>query len=130
MNGFLAITYAFMLAYCPYYNVAIGQTEEKYNNPTYASIQIGVELFDCVNLYASEETYQVSNIGIVSWLPYTQSYWVGIEYHKKFNDKLTLKTGYKHMCQHPTNCWETQLSNYNISYSQLYVGIEGKVDIF
>ena len=130
MNNILAITYAFVLAYCPYHNMEVGNVKEKHSNATYVSVQLGIELFECVSFYATEETFQVSNEGIVNWNPYSQSYWVGVEYHKKFNNKLIVKTGYKHMCQHPLNDWKTQLSNYNISYSQLYIGIEGKIDIF
>lgn len=130
MNGFLAITYAFMLSFCPYQEMEIGHEFEHFDKSTHTEITIGLELFNCVNLFAGEGTYQVSNVGITSWRPYTQKYIVGVEYHKTFNDKLKLKVGYKHECHHPVEEWKIQLSTYNYCCSELYVGIEGKIDIF
>lgn len=130
MNNFLAITYAFMLAYCPCYNVGVEREKEVYKDSTHAVFQIGVELFNCVDLYAGEETYQVPYENVFKWLPFTQSYWLGVEWHKTFNEKLELYTGIKHKCQHSVNAWNLQLSNFNQAYTELYIGIKGKVDIF
>lgn len=129
MNGFLAITYAFMLAYCPYHDISVDGYTEFRNNPTHASFEIGLELFDCVNVYTGAETYQFA-CKLTDWQPYTQSYWIGAEYNKTFGEKFNLSVGYKHKCQHPVECWKIQPSTYNYCCSELYVGIEGKVDIF
>lgn len=130
MNSFLAITYAFMLAYCPEYGLGINKEAEVYREATHVSFQLGVELFDCVSLYGGEETYQIVNRNIFDWLPFTQAYWVGAEYHKTFNERISLKTGIKHRCQHPLNVCNTQLSHFDHSYTKLYIGVEGKIDIF
>lgn len=130
MRGILAITYAFMLSYCPYQQIGFNRDVETYYNPTHTAFEIGLDLFDCVNFFAGEETYQSMHKSVISWNPYTQNYWLGVEYHKTFNEKLSLKAGYKHTCQHPLNCWDGQLSAYNYACSELYVGIEGKIDLF
>jgi len=131
MSNFLAITYAFMLAYCPYYNMSMGKEAwEDKSDATHVEFQLGLDICGCVNLYAGEETYQVSKEGLTSWQPFTQSYWLGAEYHKDFNDKLMLKAGVRHICQHPVSCWSVQLSKYNKATTELYLGIEGRFDIF
>lgn len=130
MNSLLAITYAFMLSYCPFYSTGMKGIEEKHIDPTGASFQIGIELLDSVDLYAGEDTYQVQNGDIISWKPFTQSYWLGIEYHKSFCDELGLKAGLRHKCVHPVTSWEEQTSTFNSAITELYIGIEGKVNIF
>lgn len=130
MNNFLAITYAFMLAYCPEYGVSIDNNTEAYREATHTSFQLGVEVFDCVHIYCGEETYQLPNGSIFSWKPFTQAYWLGAEYRKSFNGKVKLSTGIRHKCQHPLNPCNGQLSHFDQSNTELYVGIEGKVDIF
>lgn len=130
MNNILAITYAFMLAYCPMQQFGMGKTVEDFNEPTHAVYQLGLDFFDCVSLIGGEETYQVADGGWDNWQPYTQSYWLKLEYHKTFNEKLTFRTGFKHKCQHSVECWGEQLSNFNYSCSEIYMGIEGKIDLF
>ena len=130
MNGFLAITYAFMLSYCPYHNIGLNNIQENHKNPTHVSFQLGLDLFDCVHAYAGEETFQVMDGNILNWFPYSQSYWLGLEYHKSFSDTLNLKIGVSHKCQHPLCVWGKTKSNYDFCITELYIGIEGKVDIF
>lgn len=130
MNSLLAITYAFMLSYCPYHEMAVGEMYERYDNPTHTSFQIGLELFDYVNLFAGEETYQKMKDSVYRWKPYSQSYWVGAEYYQEFGEEMKLTVGYKHLCQHPVESWGKQSSNYNFAYSQLHIGIEGKLNVF
>ena len=130
MSNVLAVTYAFMLAFCPMHDIGIADKSENYNNPTHASFQIGLEAFDCLDLYAGEETYQVMDANIFSWNPYTQSYWLGIEYHKAFNDRLKLHAGVMHKCQHPVDCWNKQKSSYNMAVTELYITVEGKIRVF
>lgn len=130
MNSFLAITYAFMLSYCPYHEVGLNNVIEHHQNPTHVSFQLGLDLFDCVHAYAGEETFQVMNDNVLSWFSYSQSYWVGLEYHKSFSDALNLKIGVSHKCQHPLVAWGYEKSDYNFAITELYIGVEGKIDIF
>lgn len=131
MRGILAITYAFMLSCCPYQTIGYEYQTESYSNPTHTAFEIGLDLFNCIGLSAGEETYQTeSNGSIFSWNPYTQSYWVKAEYHKTFSKGLSVKAGYKHICQHPVDYWNKQPSYYNYTCSEIYVGIEGRVDLF
>ena len=130
MNSILAITYAFMLSYCPYHNVGLKNIEENHQAPTHVSFQVGLDLFDCVNLYAGEESFQVMNGTVLSWKPYSQSYWIGLEYHKSFSDALNLKVGVSHKCQHPVSSWREKISSYDFGITEIYIGVEGKFDIF
>ena len=130
MNSFLAVTYALMLAYCPYDNYRVGTIQEKYQNATHAQIEIGLQIFDCINAYAGEETFQIPNEGITNWTPYTQSYYIGIEYEYKFVEGLSLKAGIKHECQHPVNSWREQLSQFDHATTEVYLGASGKIDVF
>lgn len=131
MNNFLAITYAFMLAYSPSHNIGMGaKNAEYYEHETHVVMEVGLELFNCVNLYAGEETYQVPEQNIFNWCPYTQSYWLGAEYEARFNEKLNLKAGIRHKCQHPVECWQVQKSKYDNAYTELYVSVQGKVNLF
>lgn len=130
MNSFLAITYAFMLAYCPSHNIGLGKGYEYHKNPTHVSFQLGLDLFDCVHAYAGEETFQVMDNSLLNWFPYSQSYWVGLEYHKSFSDALNLKVGVSHKCQHPIEVGGKHISDYNVAITELYIGVEGKFDIF
>jgi hypothetical protein len=68
--------------------------------------------------------------GILNWNPYSQSYWVGMEYHKSFSDALNLKVGVSHKCQHPLTTWCGKESSYDFAITELYIGVEGKFDIF
>lgn len=130
MNRFLAITYAFMLTYCPYDNYGFGTTQELYKDATHTQIEIGLQVFDRINAYAGEETFQIPNEGITNWTPYTQSYYVGIEYEHKFAEGLDLKAGIRHKCQHPVNGWGEQLSRFDHAITEVYMGISGKIDVF
>lgn len=130
MNSFLAITYAFMLSYCPSHNVGLNNALECHKNPTHVSFELGLDIFDCVHAYAGEETFQVINDSILSWNPYSQSYWVGLEYHKSFSDALNINVGVSHKCQHPLNTWGGKISDYDFSITELYIGVDGKLNIF
>lgn len=130
MNSFLAITYAFMLSYCPYHNIGLNKVQEYHQDPTHASFQLGIDLFDCVNVYAGEDTFQVMNGNVLSWKPYSQSYWLGLEYHKSFSDALNLSVGVTHKCQHSLDAWGEKISGYDFAITELYIGVEGKFDIF
>ena len=130
MNSFLAITYAFLLSYCPVDSYSTTLGIEEYKNATHVELELGLQILDCINVYAGEETYQVPCNNFFSWFPYTQSYWLGAEYTKSFSDKINLKAGIKHKCQHPVNCWGVQLSGYNRSVTELYVSMTGKIKLF
>ena len=130
MNSLLAITYAFFISYCPYHAIGMGKNADYYRSPTHVEFELGATLFDCVNVYAGEETFQVSDGTILSWLPYSQSYWLGLEYEKSFNDVLIVNAGVKHKCQHPMNCADRQLSNYNSAVTELYIKLSGKIPLF
>ena len=130
MNNFLAISYAFMLGFCPYDEVGINETIERFDNATHVQFELGVDLLDCVKFYAGEETLQTMEGSLFNWYPYTQSYFVGMEYHKDFGEKLALRAGIKHNCQHPCEVWGLQKSTFNSARTELYLGFSGKVNIF
>lgn len=130
MNSIIAITYAFMLGVCPLQAMGFGTNYEEFVDPTHASFEIGVDLYDCVKLYAGEETYQIKDGSLFNWLPYTQSYWVGASFHKEVSDSMKLSVGITHKCQHPVDAWGIQLSDYNYACTEIYVGIDGKFEVF
>ena len=130
MNNFLAITYAFMLGFCPYDNVGTNETLESFKDATHVQFELGVDILDCVKLYTGEETLQVMDESLFNWKPYTQTYFLGAEFHKDFNEKLTLNAGIKHNCQHPCNSWGEQKSTFNCARTEIYIGVSGKINIF
>lgn len=130
MNNFLAITYAFMLGFCPYDQVGVYENTELFDKATHVQFELGVDILDCVKLYAGEETMQVMGKNLFNWFPYTQAYWVGAEFHKDFGEKLTLNAGVKHNCQHPCEAWSEQKSHFNCARTEIYLGVSGKVNIF
>lgn len=130
MNNLLAITYAFMLGFCPYDEVGFNKTFERFDNATHVQFELGVDVIDCVKFYAGEETLQTKCSSIFDWFPYTQSYFVGMEYHKDLGEKLTLRAGVKHNCQHPCKAWGEQNSKFNSARTEIYLGVSGKVEIF
>lgn len=130
MNTFLAITYSFLLSFCPQDEMGIGDVSMTPNNPTRVQYELGLDLFDCVHIYTGEETLQVVDGTIFNWFPFTQSYFVGVEYHKTFGEKLSLSSGVSHRCQHPVSAWGEQKNNFNSSRTEIYVKVSGKLDIF
>lgn len=130
MNNFLAITYAFMLGFCPYDNTGVNKNRELFENATHVQFELGVEVLDCVKFYAGEETLQITDGSLFNWFPYTQSYFVGMEYYKDFSEKLNLTAGIKHNCQHPCESWGRQNSTFNCSRTEIYIGVSGEVNIF
>ena len=130
MNNFLAVTYAFMLGFCPYDEVGVNGSVERFNNASHVQFELGVDVLDCVKFYAGEETLQTMEGGLFNWFPYTQSYFVGMEYHKDFGEKLTLRAGMKHNCQHPCEAWGEQNSTFNSARTEIYLGVSGKINIY
>ena len=130
MNTILAITYSFFLSYIPVHSVSLGTNKEVYENSTHVEFSLGVDVFDIVHVYCGEETYQVPCDSIFDFYPYRQSYLIGIEGHKKFNDSFKIKGGIKHKCTHPLNCWNKQYSNLNESKTEIYIDVSGKLNIF
>ena len=130
MNNFLAITYAFMLGFCPIDSAGTNGTVEYFNNATHVQFELGVDILDCVKLYAGEETLQTMHNSLFSWNPYTQSYFVGMEYRKNFGEAFSLCTGIKHNCQHPCESWGKQNSTFNCSRTEIYLGVSGKTYVF
>ena len=130
MNNFLAITYAFMLGFCPYDEVGVNNTAEIFKNATHVQFELGVDVLDCVKLYAGEETLQTMDSNLFDWFPYTQNYFLWAEFHKDFSEKLNLSVGIKHNCQHPCEAWREQKSTFNCARTEIYLTVSGKVDIF
>ena len=130
MNNFLAITYAFMIGFCPIDQIGTKGTLESYENTTHTQFELGIDLFNSVHIYGGEETFQSAHDSLFNWYPYTQSYWIGAEYHKTFNDKFSLKAGISHKCQHPVDTWEEHASTFNCSRTEIYLGVSGKINIF
>lgn len=130
MNNFLAITYAFMLGFCPYDQVGVKENSEHFYNATHVQFELGIDILECVKVYAGEETLQTMHDSLFNWTPYTQNYFVGAEFHKDFGEKLTLKAGVKHSCQHPCEAWREQKSTFNSARTEIYIGVSGKINIF
>ena len=130
MNNILAITYAFLLGFCPYDEVGVERNLECFDNTTHVQFELGVYIIDCVKFYAGEETLQTMADNLFDWFPYTQSYFVGMEYHKDFGEKLSLKAGVRHNCQHPCEAWGEQNSTFNSARTEIYLGVSGKINIF
>ena len=130
MPSFLAITYAFFLSYMPCHEFSIERNKmQRYTNATQVGYEIGIDLFDCVHLYTGEETKQYP-INIASWWPYTQGYYLGVEYHKIFNEQLGIKVGLQHRCDHPVTCWGEEENNYNAAVTSIYLSVEGRIPVF
>lgn len=135
MDSIIAITYSFLLTFMPYHHIAISENKvEKHQNPTHVEMQLGVDLFDFVHFYASEETYQVpvGNLkdDTFEFFPYRQSYYLGVELHKKFNDSFEITGGVGHKCMHPPLCWNQSMSISNEAYTEIYVNVSGKIKAF
>ena len=130
MNSFLAITYSFMLAYCPYDQMVADTQWELYNDVTHVQFELGVDLQNKIRFYAGEETLQTMDGSITNWFSYTQNYWGGAEYREDICDKLTVFIGASHSCRHPLSVWGNQPSNFNTSRTEIYLKVSGKVEIF
>lgn len=130
MNTILAITYTFLLSFCPYDNIGVGNNSTHHDNATHVQYELGADLFNTVRLFTGEETYQVPFSDFFSWTPYSQVYYVGVEYHHEFDEKLSVSAGATHTCQHPLNVWGTQKSDFNRGKTEIYVKVSGKLDIF
>ena len=131
MDSILAITYSFLLSFMPYHTLSLDMVQgEYYKNSTHVQFELGLDVKDMFRFYGGEETYQLPYPTIFSNYPYTQTYWIGAEFHKEFNDGFNLKFGVNHKCKHPLNCWNEQLSNSNEAYTEIYIDISGKIKVF
>ena len=130
MNTILAITYSFFLSYIPVHDITSLVKDEKYKNSTHVEFSLGIDIFDVLHVYCGEETYQIPSSPILNFQPYRQSYLIGIEGHKEFNDSFKIKGGVKHKCTHPINCWGSQLSKSDESNTEIYIDVSGKLKIF
>lgn len=128
MNTILAITYSFFLSYVPMYDIGFNKYSETYDNSTHVEFIIGMDVLDMLYFYSGEETYQIP-CTFFDWQPYRQSYLLGTELHKKF-DSFEIKGGIKHKCLHPINSWNNQISTSNESFTEVYINISGKFNIF
>ena len=130
MNNFLAITYAFMLGFCPYDDIGSNKTFEHFENATHVQFELGIDVFNCVKVCAGEETLQTMDENLFNWYPYTQNYFVGMEFHKELDERLSIAGGIKHNCQHPLNAWDKQCSTFDSSRTELYIKVSGKINVF
>lgn len=130
MNTFLAITYSFLLSFCPQDEIGLGRVSINPKNATRVQYELGLDLFDCVRIYTGEETLQCPKGNIFNWYPYTNAYFLGLEYHHEFDEKLNLSAGVSHRCQHPVYTWGVQNSDFNSARTEIYINISGKLDIF
>lgn len=131
MNTILAITYSFFLSYMPMHDIGFNiEKSERFRNSTHVEFMIGADIFDMVHIYGGEETYQQPHNNFFNWQPYRQSYIIGAEWHKEFEDTLKIKSGVRHKCTHPINCWNKQLSKSNESFTEIYIDVSGKLNIF
>lgn len=130
-NSILALTYAFTLSFVPLHHVGTGVKEntETYYNATYVNYELGLEALDMFAIYTGESTRQTPGRTIFTWQPYNQTYYLGAEVHKEFNQGLFVALGIKHLCSHPVNCWRNQPSGYNEAYTEVYIGVNGKLDL-
>ena len=130
MNNILAITYAFLLGFCPYDTVSTNGNIERFDNATHVQFELGVDVLNCIKLYAGEDTFQIPSGSLFNWYPYTQNYFLGAELHKDFGEKLNLSLGVKHNCQHACESWGVQKSTFNCARTEIYLGVSGKIHIF
>lgn len=130
MNTFLAITYSFLLSFCPYDSVGFSTASIRQENATRVEFELGLDLFGMVRLYTGEETMQVADPNIFDWFPYSQAYFIGAEYHHEFDEKLCLSAGVSHRCQHPISAWGKRKTLFNSTRTEIYIKISGKLDIF
>ena len=130
MNTILAITYSFFLSFVPAYSLQGNKYVELYENSTHVNIEVGLDVCDIFHIYCGEETYQIASDTILNNVPYRQSYLIGAECHKKFNDMFNVKCGIMHKCTHPVNCWNAQQSNFNEASTEIYINVGGKFTIF
>ena len=129
MNSILAITYAFFLSYVPLHNIGFNECDiETYKNATHVEFSLGLDIKNVFHIYCGEETYQIPAT-FFSYCPYRQSYLIGAEVHYEFNDEFKIKSGIKHKCTHPLNCWDNQFSKNNEANTEIYINISGKLDI-
>ncbi len=129
MNTLLALTYSFFLATMPYDNVGFKGDYEQHFNPTHVTYELGLKIADIVHVYTGEDTKQIQDGSIFRWCPYQQTYYVGIEYCHDFSKQLELRAGVKHECSHPVNCWETQESSFDSSYTEWYIRVGGEIPL-
>ena len=129
MNTLLALTYSFFLATMPYDSVGLKGKQEFHQNATLATYELGVKIADHVHLYTGESTKQIIYDSMFNWLPYQQTYYVGVEYCHDFSKQLELKAGVKHECSHPANCWNIQESTFNSAYTEWYIRIGGEISL-
>lgn len=129
MNTILAVTYAFFLSYMPYDNFATTKGVQYITDPTHVGYELGLDIFDCVQLYTGEETWQIVE-STTCWRPYRQSYYLGAEFHKKFSDSVELNVGIKHLCSHPVTSWERTQDIDEQAYTKMYIGVKGRFDIW
>lgn len=127
----LALTYAFTLSFVPLHHVGTGVkgSTEHYYNATYANYELGLEALDMFAIYTGESTRQIPCETMFAWQPYNQTYYLGAEIHKEFNQGLFVALGVKHLCSHPIDCWTDQPSSHNESYTEIYLGLSGKLDL-
>ena len=102
--------------------------DETYKNATHVQFELGLDFKDLIRVYGGEETYQIPH-DMFNYVPYRQSYWIGLEIHKEFNDSFEIKGGITHKCTHPVNCWNKMLSTSNEASTELYISIKGKLDV-
>lgn len=128
MKSWLVITYFFAFAFLPKQELT-SATPEVYDNSTHVEFELSADVYNMIRIFGGEETYQMPEDDL-SFTPYRQAYWIGLEYHKEFKDSLSLRFGIQHKCTHPVNCWERQLSKNNEDFTEIYVSLSGKVTIF
>ena len=130
MPSFLAITYSFFLSYMPYHHYAVDQNKiQRYTNATRVGYEIGADLFDCVHLYTGGNTNQYP-VKFTSLCPYTQEYYLGMEYHKTFKEQLGIEVGIQHRCIPPVISWGKASNDYNSTVTSRYVSVEGRLPVF
>ena len=129
MNTILAITYSFFLSYMPIHSIGFNENSESYKNSTHVEFTLGADIFDIVHVYCGEETYQIPQ-NPFEYCPYRQSYLIGIEGHKEFNDSFKIKGGVRHKCIHPIECWNKQYSKSDEAFTEIYIDISGKFKVF
>ena len=128
MKDLLVIYYLFAFAFLPKQELTSKQTEV-YNNTTHIEFELSADVYNMIRVFGGEETYQLPEKNL-SFNPYRQAYWIGLEYHKEFNNSLSLRFGVQHKCTHPVNSWEKQLSKNNEDFTEIYVSLSGRVKVF
>lgn len=128
MNSIFAIVYAFGLSYMPINQVGLNKRIESFHNSTKVEFMLGLEVLDMFTLYGGEQTTQQMDNSLFNWLPINQMYFVGLQFHKQFNNTI-FTVDIKRTCSHPVKSWDKPSSSYNTASFEINLSVKGKFNL-